>query len=88
MEKGELNEIHAPGASDASSLPLDDVEGPMHRPRAPWKKRGLHRKKTARFSEPRICSAVSPRRLLLVWSPLDGARAAERFCKALLLPRR
>ena len=85
-KNGELNEIHAPGASNASLLPLETRVGPMHRRGA--RRRGLHRKKAARFSESPadLSAAIRHRRLHLVWSPLDAPRG-RALCKA-LLPRR
>ena len=52
----------------------------MHRRGA--RRRGLHRNKSARFSESPadLSAAIRHRRLLLAWSPLDvRRRLAERF---------
>ena len=48
---------------------------------------GCIRKKAARFSESpaNLSAAISPRRLLLVWSPLAAPRG-RALCKALLPP--
>ena len=77
-------------ASDVRLLPLKTRTSPMKRAVnsrwAPWKK-------SARFSESpaNLSAAVSSRRLLLVWSPLDHAwqsafgrrcRASQRPCGA------
>ena len=66
----ELNEMHAPGAYDVPATSGDTCE-PDESPRDA--RNGLHREIAARFSKSptNLSAAVSSRRLLLVWSPLD-----------------